>query len=148
MVSRLRRLKGAVLLHGQSPMKEGRIRSEYLPFHTQVPYQPRQNDRPLVMFGTSLCRYHTTTYSFCYELRRPDVAKQKCCALKHSSSSLAACCSAVSSAHVYAILCLFFSFDMQLLVALLLPSEYSYLTIYCKALFLCQWTARKKKKKS
>ncbi|GFV28895.1 hypothetical protein TNCV_754381 [Trichonephila clavipes] len=36
--------------------------SGYLPFRTQVLYRPRQNDRHRVMFGTSLCRYHTSTY--------------------------------------------------------------------------------------
>ncbi|GFX62395.1 hypothetical protein TNCV_1381201 [Trichonephila clavipes] len=43
---------------------EGRkIRSAYLPFLTQVLYRPHQNDRLRVMFGTSLHRYHTTTYT-------------------------------------------------------------------------------------
>ncbi|GFX96605.1 hypothetical protein TNCV_243921 [Trichonephila clavipes] len=42
---------------------EGMIRSEYLPFRTQVLYQPRQNDRHHVMFGTSLCIYHSVTLS-------------------------------------------------------------------------------------
>ncbi|GFU17108.1 hypothetical protein TNCV_1853661 [Trichonephila clavipes] len=42
---------------------EGRkIRSEYLPFRTQVLYRPRQNYRLRVMVGTSLYRYHTATY--------------------------------------------------------------------------------------
>ncbi|GFU26274.1 hypothetical protein TNCV_1791911 [Trichonephila clavipes] len=45
-----------------SPMKEGRkIRSQYFPFCTQVLYQPRQNYRLRVMFGSGLYRYHTTT---------------------------------------------------------------------------------------
>ncbi|GFV05497.1 hypothetical protein TNCV_227081 [Trichonephila clavipes] len=43
-------------------MKEGRIRSGYLSFRTQVLYRPRQNDRLRVMFDTSLYRYQTATY--------------------------------------------------------------------------------------
>ncbi|GFW14099.1 hypothetical protein TNCV_3546881 [Trichonephila clavipes] len=39
-----------------------KIRSEDLPFRTQVLYRPRQNDRLRVMFDTSLYRYHTATY--------------------------------------------------------------------------------------
>ncbi|GFW86995.1 hypothetical protein TNCV_1384111 [Trichonephila clavipes] len=38
-----------------------KIRSEYLPFRTQVLYRARQNDRLRLMFGTSLYRYHTPT---------------------------------------------------------------------------------------
>ncbi|GFV08890.1 hypothetical protein TNCV_3821331 [Trichonephila clavipes] len=41
---------------------EGRIRSGYLPFRTQIIYRPSQNDRLRVMFGASLYRYHTATY--------------------------------------------------------------------------------------
>ncbi|GFU68103.1 uncharacterized protein TNCV_1708171 [Trichonephila clavipes] len=45
-------------------VKEGRVRSGYLPFRSQVLNQPRQNDRLRVMSGTSLYRYHTTTYPY------------------------------------------------------------------------------------
>ncbi|GFW14914.1 transposable element Tc1 transposase [Trichonephila clavipes] len=42
---------------------EGRIRAGYLLLRTQVLYRPLQNDHLRMMFGTSLYRYHTTTYS-------------------------------------------------------------------------------------
>ncbi|GFS98640.1 histone-lysine N-methyltransferase SETMAR [Trichonephila clavipes] len=50
---------------------EGRIRSEYLPFRTQVLYRrPRQNDRLRVMLGTSLYRYYTPPHTPMPVIRR------------------------------------------------------------------------------
>ncbi|GFV36473.1 hypothetical protein TNCV_2259921 [Trichonephila clavipes] len=49
MAQRLRHVKGALHIMARVTNEERNVRSEYLPFRTQVLYRPGQNDRLRVM---------------------------------------------------------------------------------------------------